>query len=498
MTLPWGRLDGRTLLAARWVVGHENGRHALLDRGEVVFEGNRILFAGHAFPGEVARRVDYGDALIGPGFVDLDALSDLDTTVLALDNQPGWRKGRIWPRDYQDAGPVEMYSPDEFAFQKRHAFAHLLRNGITTALPIASLFYREWGETIEEFAAAAAIAEALNLRVYLGPAYRSGNLVVEEDGTITPVFDEERGLANLAEAIRFCETFEGRAGGLIRTMLAPDRIETCTPELIRRGAAAARDLGVPLRQHCCQSQLEYDLVLKLRGMSPPEWLASLDALGPFALLPHGIFVSGSSRIARPGRDLGIIRDAGATVVHCPLVMARFGSVLESFARLRRLGLNIGMGTDTWPPDMWLNMQLGLMLCRVADADPQACRAEDLYDAATLGGAAALGRDDLGRLAPGALADITVFDLAAPHLGPPLDPIQRLMVAGRGTDCRTVIVDGRAAMQEGTIPGHDWAASEARAQAQFARLVAQYPRRTRGHPPVEDIFSSAYPLRRAPG
>ena len=494
--LPWGRLDGATLLTARWVVGHRDGRHVLLDRGEVVFEGGRIVFVGHGFAGEVARRVDYGAALIAPGFVDLDALSDLDTTILAFDNQPGWRKGRVWPRNYLEAGPIEMLTTAELVFQKRYAFAHLLRNGITTALPIASLFYREWGETWDEFAAAADIAEALNLRVYLGPAYRSGNQVVEADGRILPWFDEARGLANLAEAIRFCEAFEGRAGGLIRTMLAPDRIETCTPELIRRGAAAARDLGVPLRQHCCQSRIEYDMVLALRGMSPPEWLASLGALGPLALLPHGLFVSGSSRIDRPGRDLEIIRDSGASIVHCPLVSARGGQALESFARHRRMGLNIGLGTDTWPPDMVLNMQLGLLLCRVMDADAQACRAEDFLDAATLGGARALGREDLGRLAPGAAADIAVFDLAAPHLGQVIDPIQTLLLSARGTDARSVIVDGRASMQDGVIPGVDWDVLAAEAQAQFGRLLAQYPQRTLGHPPIEEIFSSAYPVIRS--
>ena len=122
---------------------------------QIVFEDGAIIFTGHDFPGEVAQRHDFGEALIGPGFVDLDALSDLDTTILAYDNQPAWKKGRVWPRSYLEAGPYEMYSREELAFQKRHAFATLIRNGITTALPIASLFYRAWGETVEEFEDAA-------------------------------------------------------------------------------------------------------------------------------------------------------------------------------------------------------------------------------------------------------------------------------------------------------------------------------------------------------
>jgi len=488
----------RTRLTARWVVGHRDGHHVLFENGEIVFSGNTIDFVGHAFPGEVAETRDYGNALIGPGFIDLDALSDLDTTILGYDNQPAARKGRIWPRSYIDAGPVEMYSPDELRFQKRYAFANLLRNGITTALPIASLFYRAWGETVDEFAAAAEEAAALGLRVYLGPAYRTGNMVVEPDGTISTLFDEPRGLAGLDDAIRFCRDHENTGGGLVRTMLAPDRIETSTEELLRRTAAAGRDLGVPVRLHCCQSKIEYDLVLRLRGMSPPEWLAHMGFMTERTLLPHGTVVSGSRQVTRPGNDLGLIRDAGSTIVHCPLVSGRHGGAIDHFGRYRAMGLRLGMGTDTAPPDMVMNMQAGMMLARVIAGDVQACRSEDYYDAATTGGADALGRPDLGRLAPGCRADITVFDFARPHTGQVIDPIQTMMLSGHGRDFSTVIVDGRFVMENRALPGIDEAADNARAQAQFDRVMAQYPRRTLGHPPMEEIFSSAYPVMRAPG
>src|SRR5262245_46248408 len=254
---PAPRPKGRTLMSARWVVGHIDGVHRLFADGEVVFEDGVVVFVGHDFPGEVAQRIDCGSALIGPGFVDLDALADLDTTILAYDNHPGMDKGRVWPRSYVNAGPFEMYSEEELRFQKRHAFATLIRNGITTALPISSLFYREWGETVDEFEHAAADAASLGLRTYLGPAYRTGNLVVEDNGGIARSFDEERGLRELKAAIDFCESHERAAGGLVRTMLAPDRIETCTPELLRHTRDAQRRLDVPVRLHCCQSKLEY-------------------------------------------------------------------------------------------------------------------------------------------------------------------------------------------------------------------------------------------------
>lgn len=274
-TLPLGRRpEGRTLITASWVVGHKDGRHRLLRNGEVVFENGEILFVGHRFAGETARRIDFGDALISPGLIDLDALSDLDTTILGIDNHPGWAKGRVWPRSYVEAGPYEMYTQEELAFQKRFAFAQLLLNGITTAAPIASLFYREWGETVAEFDAAAEAAGELGLRVYLSPAYRSGGMVLEAPGKIVPVFDEERGIQGLKDAIAYIERQNGRHGDLVRGMLAPDRVETSTIGLLQRTDAAARDLGCKFRLHMAQGAMEVDTVRMLHGSTAPVWLSN--------------------------------------------------------------------------------------------------------------------------------------------------------------------------------------------------------------------------------
>ncbi|MCZ8108996.1 MAG: amidohydrolase family protein [Burkholderiales bacterium] len=494
---PSHRPAGRTLLSGRWVVGHREGRHVLVPNGEVVFEDDRIVFVGRAFQGDVARRIDSPGGLVCPGFIDLDAVSDLDTGILALDNTPAWKKGRVWPTSYMTRGPYEMYSPEELAFQKRYAFAQLLRNGVTTALPIASLFYRRWAETTDEFAAAADAAGELGLRVYLGPAYRSGHTCVDGSGAVSLAIDEEKGLAGLAEALRFCRDFEGRHDGLVRTMLSPDRIESCTPDLLRRTAAAARESRVPVRLHCHQSDFEVSEVMRRHGLSPAAWLASLGFLSERTLLPHATHfprvVDGTTR----DRDLALMRDADATVVSCPVVMARHGAALDSLSRCRAMGLRVGLGTDTWPPDMILNMQMGLMLSRVMDRSADSISSGDLFDAATRIGADALGRPDLGRLQPGAKADIVVVDLSHDRIGPAIDPIQTLMVAGSGRDVRTVVVDGRLVVQDGVLAGFDAPAEHRRAQTQFDGLIARYPDRTFGHPPVAEIFPPTYPLDAPP-
>ncbi len=71
-----------------------------------------------------------------------------------------------------------------------------------------------------------------------------------------------------------------------------------------------------------------------------------------------------------------------------------------------------------------------------------------------------------------------------------------MISGQGRDVRHVVVDGRFVVIDGKIPGFDETAARDRAQAQFERLMALYPKRTLGHPPAADIFSSSYPRRRA--
>lgn len=482
--IPLGeRPAGRWSLTADWVVVDTPAGRRLAPKGEVVIERDRVIHVGDRFEGEVAARYDMGAALIAPGFVDLDALSDLDTTLLAFDNHPGERKGRVWPRSYVERGPYEMYSPEELAFQKRFAFGQLLLNGITSAAPVASLFYREWGETVAEFNAAAAAAQDLGLRVWLGPAYRSGGMVVEEDGRLTAEFNEDRGLAGLADAIAFAQKWRGDP--LVSPILAPDRVETCTETLLRRTMAAAEDLNCPVRLHMAQGRMEADTLARLHGTTAPGWLDRLGCLGPRLLAPHATVATEV--------DLTRYADHGVTVVHCPLVSGRHGGTLRSFARLRQMGIRVAMGTDTAPPDMVLNMAAGMMLCRAVEGDISACRSEDFFDAATLAGAAALGRDDIGALRAGAKADIAVFDMADIHMAPRIDPIQTLILGATGRVTRATIVDGRLSMRDGQVAGIDMNAARAAAQAQADALVAKYPERTLGHPPVSAIFPPSFPL-----
>ena len=138
----------RTRLKGSHVIGFDGTSHVIWRNGEVVFEGESIVFVGRNFPGRIDEDIDCGEAVIGPGFIDLDALGDLDSTVLAFDNGPEWKLGRIWTEGYLRQGPREAYSFEEELFKYRYAFAQLIRNGITTAMPITSMTYRAWAKAM--------------------------------------------------------------------------------------------------------------------------------------------------------------------------------------------------------------------------------------------------------------------------------------------------------------------------------------------------------------
>jgi cytosine/adenosine deaminase-related metal-dependent hydrolase len=117
--------------------------------------------------------------------------------------------------------------------------------------------------------------------------------------------------------------------------------------------------------------------------------------------------------------------------------------------------------------MIMNMRTASYLGKVTSRSYFAASAADVFRAATIGGAISLGRDDIGRLAPGALADIILIDLSGRdslRYGPVRDPVKSVVECGVGDDIDTVIVDGKTVMQGGIIAGTDFARLRADAQA----------------------------------
>lgn len=463
----------RTRLSARYVIGFEGGDHVVYEDGAVVVEDDRILHVGYGFDGRVDVERDEGLAVIAPGFVDLNALGDIDHAVFDTYQDDELSLGLRWSRDYVERRH-HVFTPEQEIRKRRYAFGQLLLNGITTAMPIASEIYQPWAETYEEMAAVVEVAVELGLRAYLGPSYRASVSVVDEAGRPSLHVEESLGSVGLDEAIRFAKTFDGSHGGMVHAALLPSRVENQTPEHLRRTRRASDEMGVPIRLHAGQTMGEFEILRSQHGARPIEYLDRVGLLGPRTFIPHAWAVAGHSQIPADGTaDLDSLADSGTTVIFCPMAVARYAVVLESFDRYRDHGIAFAMGTDTAPPDMLRALDTGMVLTKAVERRRDAGSVRDLYLAATIGGADALGRPDLGRLAAGAQADLVVFDVSGPRFGPVDDPIRSLVLNGNGRDVRRVVVAGRTVVEDGRLVAVDHESERQFAQEYLEQYRASY-------------------------
>jgi cytosine/adenosine deaminase-related metal-dependent hydrolase len=276
-------------------------------------------------------------------------------------------------------------------------------------------------------------------------------------------------------------------------MLFPYQFDA-SAELLVDVKQASRELDVPVHMHTSQSLFEFHDCLRRYNKTPVQYLDSIDFLDPRTILTHLIYTTLHPASGyRPGdlSDLRIVADSGAHVAHCSMVYVRRGKILGSFSRYRKMGINVPLGTDTFPQDMIEEMRWAALACKWIDGNANHGTAREVFDAATIDGARALGRDDIGRLAPGAKADITIVDLSKLHIGPVDDPIKSLVYAASGTDVDTVLVDGKVVVEGGRVPGIDEAdliqkAADAHLwqKEQFVRL---HPGGMSGH----DLFPASY-------
>ncbi len=190
--------------------------------------------------------------------------------------------------------------------------------------------------------------------------------------------------------------------------------------------------------------------------------------------------------------LRLLADSGATVAHCPWVFGRRGIAMESFARYLDAGVHMSLGTDTFPQSMLHEMRVAATLSKVVDRQTQVATAGDVFDAATLGGAYAIGRDDLGRLAPGAKADIVCYRTDSLSMSPVRDPLRSLVYSALPSDVALVVIDGRVVLRDGVIEGLDEAELALGLRAAAESLWRDLPNRDWRGRTIDEIAPQTYP------
>jgi 5-methylthioadenosine/S-adenosylhomocysteine deaminase len=436
----------RTLLEGGDIVAYHDGAHRLLQGGGVVVDDDRIIFVGQVFRGAVDRRVDTTGRLLIPGLINLHCHADTEAGGRLIAD--------VGRRDYFQTGFLNYFAApkgsrplgarEDPQIGGTFALVEMLKSGCTTVVEI--------GPASE---ALVPVVDELGMRAYLSPAYKSATYCLTPEGQLVYDWDEAEGARGLERAKAFIDKYHGTCGGRIRGMLFPYQVDTCSPQLLRATRQAADELGVGIEIHAGQNLLEFHEILRRYAKTPVEFLADTGLLGPDAILGHCIISTAHSLAALPGgRDLEVLARTGTSVAHCPLVFARRGNALESFHRYRAAGVNVGLGTDTYPRDLISEMRWASLICKIVEHDFTVATAADVLTAATLGGAHALGREDLGRIAPGAKADIVVVNLRKMRIGPYRDPVKALVNCATTDDVEQVIVDGRVVVEHGRVVGVD--------------------------------------------
>lgn len=469
-------------VSGAWVVAHDRRRHVLLRDATVVTDGDRIVSVGSYQPRPGDERLEYPTGLVCPGFIDTHvhtstrAASRLISDTGRPDylgqpylhwgiSQPGQPNPEYFGGDRPGTSQGER---DRLAAE--FTAAELLLNGITT--------FVEFGSVASVLFPLAETCRRLGLRAYMGPSCQSGRFAARYDGSWERAWHEDGGRAQLEQAVRFVADLADPAEPLLRGLLVPSQLDLCSEELLRQVAETAERLDVAVAVHAAYSLPEWVHVTNRHRCTPVELLDRTGLLRPRTIVGHAnLAVTGGQLGWTGGRDLELIARGNASVSHCPVNLVRRGRTLDSFGSYRRAGVRVTLGCDTYPRDMISQMRGSSYLGKVMDGDYGAATAAEVFEACTSAAADALGRPDLGRLAPGARADITVVDLAPPatlRTGPAWDPIKTMVETGIGDDVTAVIVAGRLRMRDRRIPGVDLAELRAASQAAVPPLLDNLP------------------------
>lgn len=468
---------------ADWAIAWDGKRHAYRRGVDVAFEGNVLTHVGPCYAGRADTTVDGRGLMAMPGLVNVHCHPGHENVYRGIREEHGVAKmgmSGLFERSqaYAPTDPALRHAAEEMAC------CELLRSGVTTVVDIGPA-WDGWADLLAES----------GLRAFLAPGFASARWTLEGDWQLKYTWDEAAGRARMDAALKLIEQAQKHPSGRLSGVVSPMQIDTCSPELLRDAHAAARERKLPFTVHIAQGTSETDEMFRRHRKTPVQWASEVGILGPNTILGHCIFLDHHSWVQRkPARDLALLGEAGCTVAHCPTPFARYGHMLESFGGYLEAGVNMAMGTDTAPHNMLEEMRKASTLARIAARDIHSVELGEFLHACTAGGARALQRDDLGRLAKGAKADLVLVDLSHPDMQPARDPLRSLVFHAADRAVRDVYVDGRQVVAGGKVLTLDAESAAARLSEAQARMMAEVPKRDFRGRSADEITPLSLPLQ----
>ncbi len=330
-------------------------------------------------------------------------------------------------------------TPEAIAVSTRLALAELLLSGCTTTSDHTYIWPN--GARLDDQIEA---AQSTGVRFH---AARGSMSLGESTGGLPPDSVVEDEAAVLRDSRRLIEQYhDPDRYAMLRIVLAPCSPFSVTPDLMRESIALARAYGVHSHTHLAETRDEADYCAAHFNRTPVELIEDLGWIGWDVWHAHLVHPS-SAEIERLGKT-------GTGVAHCPTSNMRLGSGIARVGEWLRAGLRVGLGVDGSASNdgshLLAEARQAMLLQRVG-GDPAAMSARRALRLATQGGAAVLGRDDIGALAPGMAADLigVRLDSVAFAGGAIHDPLAALLFCAPPTVDLSV-VNGRVRVRNGQL------------------------------------------------
>ncbi|MFK0274712.1 amidohydrolase family protein [Ensifer sp. NPDC090286] len=425
--------------------------HVYLNDGDVAYDDGGFVHVGGHYDGPFASESSGLDRMIMPGFVNVHCHSGEEPISKGIFEDMG--TAALWGNALYEYSNLLEIDDDAIEASLTVMVGDLMRSGVTTLLDIAGP-HASWLPTLAKSGA----------RAFVAPGFREAQWHVEDSHRLDFRWDKARGREAFARALEVVDTANAHPSGRLGGVVAPSQIETCSPELLQDAVAAARERGMPITIHAAQTMTEHEELLRRHGLTAVQYLEKLGLLGKDLILGHCIFVDSHSWTRqRTEIDLRLLADRQTTVAHCPVTFSRSGMALESVGRYRRAGVNVALGTDSYPFNMLEEMRQAMICARLSGKSVFDVSTGDILEAATTAGARALGRDDIGRIAVGAKADFLVVDLKHHAMQPVYDPLRNLLHCAAERAIERVHVDGACVVSEGRPTSIDYDGALAKLQ-----------------------------------
>ncbi len=428
----------------------------VIDHGWVSVDGSTItgLGSGDAPAGPDDRVVGGEGGLVTPGLVSThDHMVD---TLLRGGIEQG-RDLQDWLVNVNFAG-LAGYTPDDATIATTVSVSEALTAGVTTVCD-------NWGiDNATDAGRTAACTEA-TLEVYERSGVRCTFGVMFSDrvpqewaglnaahacrvpsSCLDPAGLTETTDAALSRVATAMDDHDGRAGGRITVVPAPELVQVVTTDALRAVATLAEEHGRPWALHLCETPVDSHLFAGGAGpgMSCVEWLDAAGLLDENLLASHCVEVD--------ARDRRLLARAGVAVAHVPSSNAASSQRVAPVPELLDAGVVVGLGNDNGnlsERSVLAQMRQAVLMARASSGDPDSITTVEAVRMGTIDGARALGLDSaIGSIEVGKRADLVLFDRSGSHWWPNHDPTTALVVQARPTDVRHVWVDGRAVVTDG--------------------------------------------------